>query len=40
MNGEKYSYKLSQKYLKPHTYKRSKSYVLSNEEMDDGVPFA
>ena len=27
LNGEKHSYELSQKYLKPHTYKRSESYA-------------
>ena len=28
LKGEKHSYKLSQKYLKPHTYKRSEGYAL------------
>ena len=33
LNDEKHSYKLSQKYLKPYTYKRSKSYAPQGEWM-------
>ena len=40
MNDEKHSYKLSEKHLKPYTYKRSEHYVPSNREKCDGVPFA
>ena len=40
LNDEKHSFKLSQKHLKPYTYKRSESYVPVYREMDDGVPFA
>jgi len=40
LNDEKHSYKLSEKHLKPYTYKRSESYVPVYREMDDGVPFA
>jgi len=38
LNDEKHSYKLSEKHLKPCTYKRSESYA--RKGMDDGVPFA
>lgn len=37
LKGEKYSYKLSEKYLKPYTYKRSEPHGASR---GDGVPFA
>ena len=40
LNDEKHSYKLSEKHLKPYTYKRSESYGPGNRAMDDGVPFA
>ena len=40
LNDEKHSYKLSQKHLKPYTYKRSEHYARSNPGMCDGVPFA
>ena len=40
MNDEKHSYKLSEKHLKPYTYKRSESYGQRKLAMDDGVPFA
>jgi hypothetical protein len=40
LNDEKHSDKLSEKHLKPCTYKRSESYGPSNGAMDDGVPFA
>ncbi len=40
LNDEKHSYKLSEKHLKPYTYKRSESYARSNPGTDDGVPFA
>ena len=40
LKDEKYSYELSQKYLKPYTYKRSEPYVPIYREMGDGVPFA
>ena len=38
LNDEKHSDKLSQKYLKPCTYKRSEHYA--RKGMCDGVPFA
>jgi hypothetical protein len=38
LNDEKHSYKLSEKYLKPYTYKRSEPYA--RKGMGDGVPFA
>jgi hypothetical protein len=38
LNDEKHSYKLSEKYLKPYTYKRSEPYA--RKRMGDGVPFA
>ena len=40
LNDEKHSYKLSEKHLKPYTYKRSEHYAASNGGMCDGVPFA
>ena len=40
LNDEKHSYELSEKYLKPGTYKRSESYGGVYPAMDDGVPFA
>ena len=40
LNDEKHSYKLSEKHLKPYTYKRSESYGQRKLAMDDGVPFA
>jgi hypothetical protein len=40
LNDEKHSYKLSEKHLKPYTYKRSEHYARSNPGMCDGVPFA
>ena len=40
MNDEKHSYKLSEKHLKPYTYKRSESYARRKTGTDDGVPFA
>jgi hypothetical protein len=40
LNDEKHSYKLSEKHLKPYTYKRSESYAPRKGGMDDGVPFA
>jgi hypothetical protein len=40
LNDEKHSYKLSEKHLKPYTYKRSESYAHRKMRMDDGVPFA
>ena len=40
LNDEKHSYKLSEKHLKPYTYKRSESYAPRKRGMDDGVPFA
>ena len=40
LNDEKHSYKLSEKHLKPYTYKRSEHYAHSNVRMCDGVPFA
>jgi hypothetical protein len=40
LNDEKHSYKLSEKHLKPYTYKRSESYGHRKMAMDDGVPFA
>ena len=38
LNDEKHSYELSEKYLKPCTYKRSEHYA--RKGMCDGVPFA
>jgi len=38
LKGEKHSYKLNEKYLKPDTYKRSEHYA--RKGMCDGVPFA
>ena len=38
LNGEKHSDELSEKYLKPCTYKRSEPYA--RKGMGDGVPFA
>ncbi len=40
LNDEKHSYKLSEKHLKPYTYKRSESYARRKTGTDDGVPFA
>jgi hypothetical protein len=42
LNDEKHSYELSEKYLKPGTYKRSEHYALrvTPKGMCDGVPFA
>ena len=38
LNDEKHSDELSEKHLKPYTYKRSESYA--RKGMDDGVPLA
>ena len=40
LNDEKHSYKLSEKHLKPYTYKRSEHYAHRKMRMCDGVPFA
>ena len=40
LNDEKHSYKLSEKHLKPCTYKRSERYGHRKMAMRDGVPFA
>ncbi len=44
LNDEKHSYKLSQKHLKPCTYKRSEPYAgapsRAPRDSGDGVPFA
>ena len=42
LNDEKHSHELSQKYLKPCTYKRSEPYVRTvyRAKTGDGVPFA
>jgi hypothetical protein len=40
LNDEKHSYKLSEKHLKPYTYKRSERYASRKRGMRDGVPFA
>ena len=40
LKDEKYSYELSQKYLKPYTYKRSEPYGRIRPATGDGVPFA
>ena len=39
LNDEKHSYELSEKHLKPYTYKRSEHYG-PRRAMCDGVPFA